>query len=257
MSEEALKSSGWKRVLKKLLSEKFGRLIIICVVIAVFTISVILFYNHFIRKSLEENGDFEALLDLLEREIKEIEEWEVKYGPPGPPRIDIQSAKMLLSEARQHFKKGEHDIALLKLRELMLMLRRGFPTLNINATYEEEYVVKCILLGKIARAKHWLRIFVDLSEKTSNEEIKELLLNASNTLKQLIMEAEQLVEKGLYEEAESKLDKAYKIINDALRSLKINLPPPLPPPKEKAMLALPHSSYSPARHEQDLSAQVF
>lgn len=113
----------------------------------------------------------------------------------------------------------------MKLRELMFLFRKSIfpPSLSINETYRRELMLRNILLGRLERAKHWLSIFVNMYEKTSNEEVRKLLSNSTNTLKQLINEAEELIKKNSYFEAERKLSEASRIINETLRSLKIIL----------------------------------
>ncbi len=240
MSEEGPGNDYWKKNLKAMLSSRKTKWIILgCIIVVALITSTIMIYDYFAEKSLREKKDLEMLLDLLEKEVKEIEENRSIYGPP-PPRVDVQDARILLDKARQHSRRGEYDLAWLNIKKLMFMLREYFLQPGINVI-DEEAAMKCILLGKIERIKRWIDIFMELSEKTCDENVKDLLLNASNTLKQIVKEAEQLVEKGSYQEAKIKLDKAFKIINDILKSLKPNIPPP-PPPREGIMRAPPHFS---------------
>jgi hypothetical protein len=238
MSDEGPRGAGWKKEVRHVFSSRKGKWIIVsCIVITASIISAVMIYNYFAERSLRERRDLELLLDLLEKEVKGIEENQSVYGLP-PPRISIKDARILLDEARQHFERGKYDLAWLEVRKLMFMLREYFLHPSINAT-SEEAAVKRVLLGKIDRVKRWTDVFTEISERTRDENVRDLLVNASNTLRGLVEEAEQLVEKGSYQEAKVKLDEAFRIINDTLKYLKSIAPPP---PRKSIMQAPPRSS---------------
>jgi tetratricopeptide (TPR) repeat protein len=238
MSDEKPGRADWKEEVRRVLSSRRGKWIIVgCIVIIASIISAAVIYNYFAERGLREKRDLELLLDMLEKEIREIEENRSVYGPP-PPRMIIKDARMLLDRARQYFRWGMYDLAWMEVRKLMFMLRGYFLYPSINAT-SEETAVKCILLGKIDRVKRWIDVFTEISERTRDESVRSLLVNTSNTLRKLVEEAEQLVERGSYQEAKAKLDEAFRIIDDTLRSLRSIAPPP---PRKDTMRAPPRFS---------------
>jgi hypothetical protein len=197
---------------------------IACIIIILSAASITLAYNFFVSLRMKEMEDLKMLLDLMEKEIREAEE--PPFGsPPYLDKAELEKAKALLGEARWFMERGDRFSAWMKLRELMFLFRKSIPPpiLSSNETYRRELMLRNILLGRLERAKHWLSVFVNMYEKTSNEEVRKLLSNSTNTLKQLIDEAEELIEKNSYFEAERKLNETSRIINETLRSLKIIL----------------------------------
>ncbi|MCL7393678.1 MAG: hypothetical protein LZ169_02480 [Thaumarchaeota archaeon] len=254
MNDEKILRTDWGGKIRRVFSSNRRKWIIVgCIIIIASIISVTMIYNYFAERNLREKRNLELLLDMLEKEIGEIEENRSVYGPPPPPRIIIKDARMLLDMARQYFRWGMYDLAWMEVRKVMFMLRGYFLYPSINAT-SEEAAVKCILLGKIDRAKHWIGIFTEISERTRNESVRSLLVNTSNTLRKLVGEAEQLIEKGSYQEAKAKLDEAFKIINDTLRSLRSIAPPP---PRKDIMRAPPRFSDLPSPPEPNPFSQAF
>ena len=214
----------WKNVFSKMFTGKNKWITIACIIIILSAVSFTLAYSYFVSLRMKGLEDLKMLLDLMEKEIRGAEE--APFGsPPYLGKAGIEKAKALLSEARQFMEKGDRFSAWMKLRELMFLFRKSIfpPSLSINETYRRELMLRNILLGRLERAKHWLSIFVNMYEKTSNEEVRKLLSNSTNTLKQLINEAEELIKKNSYFEAERKLSEASRIINETLRSLKIIL----------------------------------
>lgn len=253
MNNERPERAKWKEEIRRVLSSRRGKWIIVgCIVILASIISAVVIYNYFAERGLREKRDLELLLDMLEKEIREIEENRPVYGPP-PSRMIIKDARILLDRARQYFRLGMYDLAWIEVRKLMFMLRGYFLHPSINAT-SEEAAVKCILLGKIDRIKRWIDVFTDVSERTHDESVRSLLVNASNALRELVEDAEQLVERGSYQEAKAKLDEAFRIIDDTLRSLRSIAPPP---PRKDTMLAPPHFSGLPSPPGPNLFSQAF
>jgi hypothetical protein len=214
----------WRNVISKMFTGKNKWITIAFIIIVLSVVSTALAYNYFVSLRMREMEDLRVLLELMEKEIKEAEETPFG-GPPYLSKAEIEKAKALLSEARWFMERGDRFSAWMKLRELMFLFRKSIlsPFLSGNETYRRELMLRNILLGRLERAKYWLNIFVNMYEKTSNEEVRKLLLNSTNTLKQLINEAEELIKKNSYFEAERKLNEAFRIINETLRSLKIIL----------------------------------
>ncbi|MCF3653240.1 MAG: hypothetical protein L2C94_003645 [Aigarchaeota archaeon] len=253
MSDEKTVRADWIEKIRSMFSSrKWKWMIVGCIVIVVSIISAVMIYNYFAERSLREKRDLELLLDLLEKEVKEVEENRSIYGPP-PPRINIKDARILLDRARQYFRWGMYDLAWMEVRKLMFMLREYFLYPSINAT-SEETAVKCILLGRIDRVKRWIDVFTEISERTRDESVRSLLVNASNTLRKLVEEAKQLIERGSYQEAKEKLDEAFRIIDDALRSLRSIV---TPPPRKEIMRVPPRFSDPPLPPEPSPFSQVF
>jgi len=214
----------WKNVFSKMFTGKNKWITIACIIIILSTVSITSAYNYFVSLRMKEMEDLKMLLDLMEKEIREAEE-PLFGSPPYLGKAEIEKAKALLSEARWFMERGDRLSAWMKLRELMFLFRKSIPppSLSNNETYRRELMLKNILLSRLERAKHWLNIFTNIYEKTSNEEVRKLLSNSTDTLKQLINEADELIKKNLYVEAERKLSEAFRIINETLRSLKIIL----------------------------------
>jgi len=253
MSDMKLGKADWKEEIRRVFSSKRGKWIIVgCIVIIASIISAAMIYSYFAERGIREKRNLELLLDMLEKEIREIEEnWPV-YGSP-PPRMIIKDARILLDRSRQYFRWGMYDLAWMEVRKLMSMLRGYFLYPSINAT-SEEAAIKCILLGKIDRVKRWIDVFTEISERTRDKNVRSLLVNVSDTLRRLVEEAEQLVEKGSYQEAKARLDEAFRIINDTLGSLRSIAPPP---PRREIMRAPPRFSDPPSPLEPNPSSQAF
>ena len=253
MSDTKLGKADWKEEIRRVFSSRRGEWIIVgCIVIITSIISAAMIYSYFAERGIREKRNLELLLDMLEKEIREIEEnWPV-YGSP-PPRMIIKDSRILLDRSRQYFRWGMYDLAWMEVRKLMFMLRGYFLYPSINAT-SEETAVKCILLGRIDRVKRWIDVFTEISERTRDESVRSLLVNASNTLRKLVEEAKQLIERGSYQEAKEKLDEAFRIIDDALRSLRSIV---TPPPRKEIMRVPPRFSDPPLPPEPSPFSQVF
>ncbi|MEM3921523.1 MAG: hypothetical protein QXM43_02525 [Desulfurococcaceae archaeon] len=214
------------KAVNKLFAGKNKWIILICIVVVLSTFSMILAYGYFINIGMKEMEDLKMLLNLMEKDIKEAEQ-----PPPGSPpylsKTEVEKAKDLLKEARGFMERGDRLSAWIKLRELMSLLRKSMlpPPPGGNETYGQELMLRNILLGRLERAKHWLNIFTNLYKKTSDEEVRKLLSNSTKTLRQLIDEAGKLIGNGSYIEAGGKLNEAFKVINETLRSLKTMIRP--------------------------------
>lgn len=228
-----------KNIFSRIFTGRKKWITIACVIVIVCGVSTVLAYNYIVNLKMKEVEDMEMLLDLLEKEIKESEE-NRSIGPPMFSRDDIQEAKALLTEARRYLKSGDRQMAWLRIRELMFLFRKSVPPMIDDKHPLKELTLRSILISRLERAKHWLNIFKNISEKTTDESVKTLLQNSTNTLEELIREAGDLIDKGLYDQARNKLDEVFKIINETLVSLRVSIPPPC---LEKPKQAPPHFSY--------------
>ncbi|MEM1584107.1 MAG: hypothetical protein QXF28_04250 [Nitrososphaerota archaeon] len=209
------------KAVNKLFTGRSKWITFICIVVVLSALSIILAYNYFINLRVKEMDDLKMLLDLMEKEIREAEQPPIG-SPPYLSKAEIEKAKDLLKEAYGFMERGDRFSAWRKLRELMFLFRKSMPPppLGGNETYHEELMLRNMLLGKLERAKHWLNIFTNLYEKTSDEEVRGLLSNSTTKLRQLIDEARELIDESSYIEAGRKLNEAFRVINETLRSLK-------------------------------------
>jgi len=225
-----------KGAFKRILAGRMRWVGLSCIAAALTITLALLTYSSLLETSREGMGDLEMLVNLLEEEVKGMQ------GPPSPaPPIlaanDVARARSLLAEARAFMSRGDRDMAWMKLRELMLLLRGSIHQARVNATHPCEPSLKDILLGKLRRAEHWMRIFTAIREKTTDNATRELLSSSIQRLKTMIDDAKHLIESGSYGEAEDKLNEAFDIISETLRSLTPAFPPPCsggvrsPPPR--------------------------
>lgn len=228
--------SKWTKIINKMFTGRNKWITTACLII-ISSVSTILIYNYLADHKMENAEDLKMLLDLMEKEISDAEQ-----APPGSPiylsEVEIEKAKVLLSQARWFMERGDRTSAWMKVREFMLLFRKSILPAppSGNESYRAEMMMRNILQGGLERARRWLNIFTNLYEKTNVEEVRKLLSNSTTELKRIIDETQGLIDKGSNVEAEEKLNEAFKLINETLRSLKMMSC------FEKARQVPPHSS---------------